>query len=53
MTLYDFLINEKGYTEAEAEETVFRYEYSLEKPEQVKKDIHEYNEKFYIKFVKD
>ena len=41
-----------GLTEAEAEETVFRYEYSLEKPEQVKKDIKEWNEKFYIKFVK-
>lgn len=53
MTLCDFLINEKGYTEAEAEETVFRYEYSLPKPEQVIKDIHEYNKRFYIKFVKD
>ena len=52
MSLFDFLVNEKNYTEAEAEETVFRYEYSLEKPEQVKKDIKEWNEKFYIKFVK-
>lgn len=49
MSLYDFLINEKGYTEAEAEETIFRYEYSLPKPEEVKNDIHDWSKTFYIK----
>lgn len=40
--LYWFLIEEKGYTEAEAEETLFYWEFGHEIPPQVKADCEEY-----------
>lgn len=42
MTLYQYLIKKKYYTEAEAEETVLRFEYSMTLPDEVKKDIKSY-----------
>jgi len=46
MTLYQFLVDEKNYTEAEAEETVIRYDIGMEIPEEIRQDIHEYNTKY-------
>ena len=47
MTLYQYLIDEKQYTEAEAEETVIRYDIGMEIPEEIIKDIREYNRNYY------
>ena len=46
ISLYQWLLERKGYTEAEAEETVLRYDGGLDIPEEVKKDIKEYTEEF-------
>ena len=46
MSLYQWLLERKGYTEEEAEETILRYDGGLEIPEKVKKDIKEYTEEF-------
>ena len=42
MTLYQYLIDEKQYTEAEAEETVIRWQMGEEVPKEVKQDIFDY-----------
>lgn len=56
MTLYKFLVVEKHYTEAEAEETCIRFEFSnqpgMELPGNVKKDIQDYYTKHYAKPLK-
>lgn len=45
MTLFQYLVDEKRYTEAEAEETVIRFENGMEVPQEVKQDINEYYNK--------
>lgn len=45
MSLFSFLVFEKNYSELEAEETCLRYEGGFDIPEDVRKDIKEYNEK--------
>lgn len=42
MTLYQYLIEKKLYSEAEAEETVLRFENNMTLPLEVKKDIKSY-----------
>ena len=42
ISLYQYLVEEKNYTEAEAEETVLKYEMAQEIPKEIKKDIKEY-----------
>lgn len=49
MTLYQYLIEKKSYTEAEAEETVLRFEHSMSLPTDVKKDIKSYYKDTYGK----
>ena len=43
VSLYQFLTEEKNYTEAEAEETVLRYDAGMEIPKEIKKDIKEWS----------
>ena len=50
ISLYQWLIERKGYTEEEAEETVLRHECSLKIPDEVNKDIKEYTEEFIQEF---
>lgn len=50
-SLYQWLI-EKGYTEAEAEETIVRFNNGMEIPENIKRDIKEYTEVFIQRFSK-
>ena len=50
-SLYQWLI-EKGYTEAEAEETVVRYNNGMEIPDNIKRDIKEFTEVFIQRFSK-
>lgn len=45
MTLFSFLVFEKNYSGLDAEETCLRYEGGFDIPEDVRKDIKEYNEK--------
>lgn len=49
MTLYQYLIEKKDYTEAAAEETVLRFEYSMTLPDEVKNDIKNYYKDTYGK----
>lgn len=49
MTLYQYLIEKKSYTEAEAEETVLRFENNMIIPDEVKKDIKSYYKDTYGK----
>ncbi len=42
VSLYQWLLERKGYTEAEVEETVLRCDGGFDIPEEVKKDIKEY-----------
>lgn len=46
MSLYQWLIDEKAYTEDEAAETVLRYDAGMSIPDDVKIDIFEYTEEF-------
>ena len=45
-TLYEWLQIEKGYTDAEVEETYIRRDLGMEIPEEVKRDIKEYTQLF-------
>lgn len=42
MSLYEYLVGLKNYSENDAEETVLRYEAGMSIPEKVLKDIREY-----------
>lgn len=46
ISLYQWLIDERGYSEAEAEETVLRREVDLDLPEEVLIDVREYTQVF-------
>lgn len=50
-SLYQWLLEKKNYTEAEAEETVIRYNNGMEMPKEVLKDIKEYTEDFIQRFT--
>lgn len=41
-SFYQWITEEKGYTELEAQETVFRLEFGLKIPNKVKEDWEEY-----------
>ena len=45
VSLYQFLTEEKNYTEADAEITVLMYDIGLDIPNEIKKDIKDYHEK--------
>lgn len=49
-SLYQWLQERKGYTWAEAEETIDRYHNGMELPKEVLSDIKEYTEEFIQKF---
>ena len=42
ISLYQYLLEKKNYTEGEAEETILRYDVGLDIPEKVKQDIDDY-----------
>lgn len=42
ISLFEFLVNTKEYRVDEAEETVLRWEFGMDIPEDVKADIDEY-----------
>lgn len=49
-SLYQWLQETKGYTWAEAEETIDRYDSGMPLPDNVRRDIREYTEEFIQKY---
>ena len=50
ISLYQYLLEKKNYTEAEAEETVIRYDVGMDIPDKVLQDINDYWLEFMSKF---
>lgn len=42
ISLYQYLLENKNYTEAEADETIIRYDVGMDIPDKVKQDIDDY-----------
>lgn len=53
ISLYQWLIENKEYSEFEAEETLIRYHNSMEIPIEVKNDIKEYTYEYLQKFCNE
>ena len=50
--LYRWLIEDKGYTESEADETIIRYDNGMTLPKDVLSDLREYTEIFIDRFIR-